>query len=487
MPQLAMVLPVVLFDLYFWFFWPGAWQSSHGASLVSAMTVLAGFILVTGGMFHAAPAIYWEVSPELRELVRLTGIGPLELLCCKFVARWLTIVSSVLLLAPIVFFAVTLGGVTTAQLFSGAAVLVMLAALMVSIGLVAGVSATDSQNSPSVASTATFLLLLVYHLVFWLSGSLIYWTYQLGFSGGRLTPLTSWWRVAFDTAVESAPATVFFKACNYPLAFSPLAPSYWIHFLIALAGIRMASIVMVNRFRSLRVRVEADEESSGAARQQGRGVTRPRLVSSPFFWKDAYILSGGTRSRAVWTASYIVLGLAYLVGAAQMSSDFALGLAMISQAVFAVIFAVRVDALLGAEFRQQTWQCLMLLPIDRRQLLWGKVQAVAWEQRAALFPIGIAVLMSLSRWGGVVLMSGGIAALSAVLMCQVSAVYCLAPKSWFAGGVQAGSILVLVVVSVVMWISLPQWISFVLTMLLMSTLAAAFQTYIHEKLRTWTE
>ena len=65
---------------------------------------------------HASQSICWEVSPELRELVRLTGIGPVTLLCCKSLARWSTIGISVLLLAPLQCFAFAPGGVTATQL-----------------------------------------------------------------------------------------------------------------------------------------------------------------------------------------------------------------------------------------------------------------------------------------------------------------------------------------------------------------------------------
>ncbi len=452
---------------------------------------IAAMMILGGGAIHASQAFCWEVSPELRELVRLTGIGPVTLLCCKSLARWSTIGCSVLLLVPPVSFAITLGGVTTAHLGACGAVLLMLTALMTGMALVAGVSATDSQNSSTTAVMGTFLLLLLYHVMFWLTAVVVYLGYREA-NGGDWGPIpfNSWWRIPYDFAWQSAPVTVLVRACRSPDLFSPLSPSYWIHFLTALFGFRMASVVMINRFRSVRGPTEADLEATRPA-TMSVGSGRPRCSDAPHFWKDTQILAGGYRSQRFLGLIYGLIAFAVLfVGVAaprEHEAEYSLRLAIFAECAWPVIFAFYLDGLISIEFREQTWQSLILLPIDRRTLLWAKVRAVAWQQRAILLPVGVAVAFGLPRAPGPVLMTGVIATLAGMLMCQVSAVHYLTPRYWWAGPVQAGVILGLIVTCLLLWLTFNLWVSFFMTVTLMVVTVVAVQSYLETKLESWTE
>lgn len=483
-PRMLLISPLVLMELYCLFFWPGRWQSNQGRQFLQIVFGVASILILGGGASYAAQAVCWEVSAELRELVRLTGIGPLTLLFCKTAARWWTIACSVLLLAPLVGFAVTLGGVTNAQLAACGWGLLMLATLTAGMAAFAGISSTDSQNSSTAAATGTLVLILLYHMVFWFSAALIglisWWV-----TGSWQVP-SGPWRTAFDFQWQSAPIAVMMRASLSPELFSPLNPSYWIHFLTALFGFRVAAVVMVNRFNSIRSPGNAESESVNATSESTTG--RPRFLIDPLLWKDAHVLSGGFPSRRRWTVVYGLLAVGVLVaGFHSLNRDLPLALGIIAECAFPVIFAVRLDALIAVEFRQQTWQGLMLLPIERRKYLTAKLRAVAWEQRAALLPVGLAVAIAVPRAPAAVLMTGVIAILFGTLLCQVSAIYYLTSRYWWTGLVQVGSVITFIFVCVLFWNHFPAWISFLMTVTLTIVMLLSVQGFLETTLRNWTE
>ncbi len=476
---LSLVLPLALAELYFWVFWPRHWHPNLGRYFLQVLVGIAAMTILGGGAVHVARAFCWEVSPELRELVRLTGLGPVTLLCCKSLSRWWTIGCSVFLLTPLVGFAVTLGGVTTAQVWASGWVLLMLAALMAAMALVAGVSATEAENAATTATSSAFLLMLLYHLVFWFGSAMLY---LMANSAPQLR-MSPWWQLAHEFAWQSAPITIVVRAGIDPLGFSPLAPSYWIHFLTPLLAFWMASVVMIRRFRSIRGPTDAAEEST----KPKSASFRPRLnAQSPLFWKDAYVLSG-FRSRRLSDLKYGVLTIGVLViGVAAWEQDLT-ALGVIALITRPIMFAVRLDALLAAEFRHQTWQSLMLLPIDRKSILWAKLRAVAWEQRAAVFPVGIAVAFAWSSNPLAMVMTAVIATLAGLQMCQISAYSYLTPRVWWTGPMQIVLITMLVGFCAMCFAAVGPWPGFFITVAVMVVSIMTVQNVIHEKLVTWTE
>ena len=179
--------------------------------------------------------------------------------------------------------------------------------------------------------------------LFWLAAAVIYLGYReaTGGHGGQI-PSHSWWRIPYDFAWQSAPLNVLVRACRSPDLFSPLSPSYWIHFLTALFGFRLASVVMINRFRSIRGPTEADLESTRPA-TKSVGSGRPRCTDAPHFWKDTQILAGGYRSQRFLGLAYGMIAVAVLfigVAAPDHEAEFSLSLAIIAECLWPIIFAV---------------------------------------------------------------------------------------------------------------------------------------------------
>lgn len=480
-PHVLLVAPLLLAELSLWMFWPSGWHPQQGRNLLQFLFGLSATMIVGMGGVYAAQAVCWEVSPELRELVRLTGIGPRILLYCRLLSRWWTILAAMLLLVPIACLAVTFGGTSPAHFWAFGCCLLMLATLTAGFTAVAGISATESQNSATTAAMGVFLLMLLYHMIYWIAALLIMgicWQVT-----GDWQQMPGPWRILFDSCWRSAPLTVLTTAAMAPELFSPLKLSYWIHFVTALLAFYMATGVMQYKFRAVRApALENDGSSAGTA------PNRPRVFQRAFFWKDFYILGGGQRTMVMWSIAYIILATVILVtGLQDWNGGMPLAMGFMAELAAPIIFAVRFDSLLAAEFRQKTWQTLMTLPIDRRELLWGKLWAVAWEHRFALVPIVTALAFALPKSPVAILMAGALAPLAGIVMCQVSAIYYVTPRAWWTGLVQALLLMFLVVFSIGMWATLPPIVSFLMTAVMLVITIVPVQAHITEELKTWSE
>lgn len=485
-PQVLIIAPLLIF----YFFWrsglPTSMSSSHlnqGREWLRSLFGVATMMVIGGGAAHAAHAISWEISSELRELVRLTGIGPLALLCCKSLARWVTISCSLLVLVPLICFARTLGGVSLAQLASYGWGLLMLTLLTASMAALAGVVSTGSKNTGGTTAMAMFILMLLYHMLFWVTALLMLAATWLNWGSWSL-PYSSGWDSAIEFLWDAAPVMVIYRISFAPDLFDPRSPSYWIHFLAAFWIFRYAAIVMINRFRSV---VGTENPESTALAKGSLSIERPRCSAAPFFWKDAYVLVGPWAQRC-WTIVYFLLAnVIFFGGLMQWNSDFPLVIGIIAECISPILFAIRFDSLMSVEFRQKTWHDLMLLPIDRRVLLWAKARAILWEQRMAALPVGIAITFGLLHSPTAIFMTGIIASLAGVLMCQLAAINYVTPKTWWSGPTHMMGALFLIGLCAVVWIAFAVWPGFIMTAILLAVTATSIQSFIESSLNEWTE
>lgn len=483
LPQTIPVAPLLLIVLFRNLFFTDQWYPNQGRDCLRVLFATAVLLVLGGGATHAAQAICWEVSNELRELVRLTGIGPLALLCCKSLARWVTIGCSVLVLTPLVCFTMTLGGANTAQLAAYGWGLLMLTLLTASMAALAGVISTESANTSTTAAMTTFILMLLYHMLFWMTALAILIATWLA-TGDWSAPHTSWWQSLADLPWQSAPVMVILRISSAPELFDPLSPSYWMHFLAACCIFRYAAIIMINRFRSL----TSTDHAESSEVSEGSVVTgRPRCGAAPLYWKDAYVLIG-LRSRRSWNVVYFLLAnVVVFSGLLQWNTTLPLAVGIIAECACPILFAVRFDSLLSAEFRQKTWHDLMLLPIDRSSVLWAKAQAICWEHQLAALPIGIAIAFAALRDPTVIFMTGVIAALAGVLLCQVSAIYYVTAKHWWSGPSQMLGFLTLVVFCAVIWVNFPIWPGFIMVVAILGVTTIPIQQFINQSLDRWME
>ncbi len=370
-PALVMVLPLLVAGVLAattWFTW--RWpQPVTGRVAMLQLIWVAAVAVGLGGAQYASKAVCWELSREMRDIVRLTSLDAQTLLWTKTLTRWGTICWSLLLLLPLALLAFTLGGVARDQLVAGAFGLMLVAALVGSMAMLAGVLTCNAQNPEKMAANVTGTILVIYNMAFVAVSQLIYWGW--------------WWTTGDTTPVELfcrqlalySPSVSVSQALTSPGLFSPLEVGYWLHFVTAAACAGVASRGMhfqwradfsgerlvddepdkaqavgrrrrfwaryftLNRVRtagavglddrtlptevertSRRLFVSSDESAMGADAEEpgglrrpaqtrvvaARSTGRPRCSDRPFFWKDVYILSE-ERKRVNWASLFYVV------------------------------------------------------------------------------------------------------------------------------------------------------------------------------------
>lgn len=523
--RLTFLLPAIAAWLSAATIWPDFKFTSAGSAAISNLLAVASFVIVVAGVQFAARSICWEVSSEMRDLVRLTGIGATTLLWSKTVARWWTIGWSLLLILPLAMFAKTMGGVTSGQLISGTCGLAMLVVLTGAGGMLAGVLATDSKNPEKTATGSAVILLAFYNLAFvFLSLAII--TSEVIF--GRSTSVATEKLASF--ILNCTPVLVVFRTFQSTGTDAITDPAYWGHFVVAIGIAYFSTQVMKVRFRSSPTGSHSESDAGLSSldlpsrraqvakwikpsenaeaspppqlatpvtrRQPVSNGRRPRCSDHPFFWKDVYVLSDERGKVNPWTIAYFVFAIgivALLILLSGESRDTGLRtvIAFVSIAGAAVVVSLRFDALLTVEFRERTWGSLMLLPIDPFDFLWFKLQAAVWEQRFVVVPVVVAQLGLLfyetENVPGAI-MGTLIAIPACLLLCQLTALTQLLGKVWWLGPCQAIGFIAVAVCVVIIWIKCGLWLGFMIAEgLLVAVASILHKTSIQPAARRWIE
>ena len=89
--RMTLLIPIVLAGLEAATIWPNLRHPGMGREAVRQLLFIAAVVVFVGGIQFASKAVCWEVSPEMRDLVRLTGLDAKTLLWSKTLACWWTI------------------------------------------------------------------------------------------------------------------------------------------------------------------------------------------------------------------------------------------------------------------------------------------------------------------------------------------------------------------------------------------------------------
>jgi hypothetical protein len=463
---------------------------TQGSELLESLLFIAAIFIFLEGVIHASKAVCWEVSREFRDLVRLTGIDSSTLLWCRSLSRWWTIALSIVVILPLAVYGRTMGGITGDQLFAGGCWLLLATVLTAGFAMVASVSSNRAANAETTAATGSFLLMLVYHMFFWLLSVFIglvvpYLYSQFGLAAESRVHQSA------TLALSFAPMNGFYRSLKSPATFSLLDPVFWLHFITAFLCMWAAKVVIRNR---LRVSTQGDDplaEPGIAPRKVlNRGSSRPRCSDTPFFWKDTYILGAGRWSQVWWTF-LSGIGLFALIGSTIRNDNTAevlpLVFGIIAICLLPCVIAVRFDALITAEFRDNTWNSLMLLPIDPRIPIIAKIQAAAWERKAIFVPVLVGAAMA-SYWNVIaVMIAATIALLVGILMVEVSILNQFYSKSWWVGPFTGLFIVLMIGVIILFWAFYGVASGFVFTILSLGILDFCIYAIINWKLNHWTE
>ena len=468
----------------------GEIDRGNGKWLLQILFGVAATFVLIGGIRHASKAVCWEVSNESRDLVRLTGIDPIKMLWLKSCGCWWTVFLSLFLMTPLFLFARTLGAVTFDFWVVGFSWLLLLFALTAGFAMVASVSSNRVSNPETTAATATFFLLLVYHFLFWGFGTvaaLILWLGEDSFFPVH----RNWVLAAIPYVFRLAPISGFVHGFTSPSTFSLLDPGYWIHFFTAGVSMWGASIVIRERFR---VTKRGDEEVREPMVQKPRFVTpvlmRPRCTDRPFFWKDVFILGGGNWSRSWWVAMGLLAAMgmvSYLVGYGATARVAMLPVGLIAICVTPCVMAFRFDALLTPEFRDKTWDSLMLLPVDPRFILLEKLKATAWERMGLFLPVTLAAGGAMTISPTIVLTTTLMATLVGCLLINLTIINQFYAKKWWLGPLLVIAIVAFIGILIPVCGLFPLEMSFLIAVLLICLMIGGLSWHIDYRLRHWTD
>jgi hypothetical protein len=525
---LLMLLPLLLSGVFAAVAWP-AWRPwmrpMTGRMAMIQLIWIALPMAGLGAVQYASKAVCWELSREMRDIVRLTDLSGVTLLWVKTLARWTMIGWSLLLMLPLVCFAFTLGNFGIDRLISTSCGLLLVAGLVGGISMLAGVLTSSSENPEKMAANSAGGIAVAYSMMFSAVSQSLYWGCY--FITGKTAPVDE-----LSSLIASwSPLSTLLLTINGPSFFTPLAPGYWIHLVAGGLFAATASFAAHVKWRSDNERSQhvGDEVHVPAARVQPKSQLvvatsveasslenatqpipvfqavpqqpvshskRPPCSDRPFFWKDVYILSDEGKWLNVWSMFYVMATflLFMIYSFMALSTEFkevSVFFAILTEILFGLIVSIRFDALLTAEFRDRTWGSLMLLPVDPIKLLFVKLQATLWEQRVAALPLGVSHLVLLIgnpiglTYAGMGIVLGVV---SCGLLCQMSSINQLLGKKWWVGPIQAVAFAILLGLSMLAFGVCPLVVGFALTMVLLTTTALVAHFAVVQPLaRNWCE
>ncbi|WP_397569750.1 hypothetical protein [Schlesneria sp. T3-172] len=446
------------------------WYPGLGIHLQRALWGVSAFSLVLGSIRHVSGAVCWEVSDELNDLVKLTGIDPVTLIFCKSFCRWLTILLSLLLLVPLWGFVLTMGPLDTGIAFAAVSWLFLLTVLMSGFALISSVSSKPKGNPDRAAAVATLAWGILYNFLF-------------GFAGAVMGFLD--WHQGMVAMINLTPIVAVTRTLIFPGTFSCLDISYWLHLMTGSICIWRAVLTMQKRFR---VTTEGNPTAEHKSRVDLINSTphflRPRCTDRPLRWKDQYILGGGQFSRSCWRVVAFLILIGVVLGIAK-GEALVLGIAAICLVILAI--TVRFDALVTAEFRHQTWNSLMLLPSDPMQVIVEKFRTAVWEFDGLFIPLVCAVGAGAVDRPWVMVMVLAIALPSGALLMQSSVIGQLYSQCWWTGPGLMILFIGLIFMIVSFWMALPTEVAFTSNLAILIATIVAFHLHVRWRLNTWTD
>lgn len=481
-----LILPLLFCGLVTQLLWH-SWLSvgdAPGLRLFRGIVWFAALFTFLNACLRASTAICWELSSELRDLVRLTGVNPVVLLWCRTLSRWWTIFLSILILVPLLAFARTLRGITNDDWMIAFSWLALIACLSAGFAMMAGVSVTKGSTAEATAGSATLILMLLYQFLFWVPSTMLL-IFGWSMNSFHVQPNPSIYRQLATFISSFTPAALFYRNLYDPLSFAPLAPQFWIHFLTAFVCMWLSIRVARNRFR---VRSQGDPDEATLVTRTNSTASRlialPRCTDHPLLWKDYYILGSGAEERDKFWFGFSCLAL-YAVLAALFYQRTHVAV-ILTTILVPCVFAVRFDALLAVEMREKTFDTLMILPINPWMIMLSKVQVALWECRWLAMPLLVASGLAAVRWPIATAMGISIGFLAMVLMIEISIVNHVSRKRWWMGPTIGVLIVGMLMINIVAFSVFGTLSAYMVAVLWLAFSIVVFHAHNSRSLRHWS-
>ncbi len=352
-------------------------QGAPGLIFFSAIISLQMVCITLVGLIFFASAIAEEKEEETLGLLRMTNLNPLSILLGKSTSRLCGALLLLVALLPFTLLAITLGGVSLAQILACYCTLGAYTFFLCNLALFWSVIA---------ATTARAVLFTVFTLTLFFTGGWLLEIFQsvlrdhgwmsVESAAGKLL-------IAFtDDLAAASPITRLWEILRTSFSGAPAGWQVWSNIALGFACF-LAAWAAFTRCADR----AADGATEASPRRRFLGIRfrrPPRPWKDALAWKDFHFLSGGTPGFVVRLLFYGGLVVCMMIASAQATPGQAMWHTLAnSLAGFAFLLelAVLASRVFRTELSAQTWSSLALLPltvrqIARRKLLGGLLATV---------------------------------------------------------------------------------------------------------------
>ena len=377
--------------------WNRATTLGETARFGTLLFVLLGYVQLALFLFFSAlssaSAVAKEKDRRTFVLLLMTDLSNTEIVLGKMLGSLLSILTLLLISAPLLMMLVLLGGVGLEQVLQ---TLLILAATALAAGSLGGLVALW-QDRTFMALALTFLLLVLYELLIWLGGAILGWT--------GLLPVESVLHVQSCLEPVLALASVHESLLIDPAErLLPIAPGY------LFAGVMLAMSVLLNLYGVWRLRVwnpsgepimqreqptteDPDQELVAGKRASvhaAPGAVRV-VEGNPILWREVATRAYGRRPLLVKLAYGIVLALICwsvltpVIGGERSPYWAAVGLLPVGVLSLLLVTAQATTAI-TSERDIGALDLLLVTDLTPQEFIFGKLLGIVYNTREYLLP-----------------------------------------------------------------------------------------------------
>ena len=341
---------------------------ASGLDLIGNVMNCCYWCLTLLGVMYFSVAITEEKEEQTLPLLRMTGIRNMTLLIGKSIPRLAVVVLLILIAAPFLMLAVTLGGVVPEQIFASLTGLLCYAFCLSQLGLFASTIARTSSHAVSASVLLWIVLefgswpLTLCAMAFdeWGFGELAKWF--VWFSGG-IWERTMW---------HASGSYLMFDRGEFQWH-----PQMTFHLLVGLVFFGL-SLCLFERFNERAIAQGAAASVTPKSLLMRMGLNRSipwRTWDSAIEWKSFQFLAGGWFWFWTWMIGLpvvsisIIVVISILVGELAPAEAYGVTLMMAGTGGLIVLLARLFGSLLNREIYEQTLVSLLMLPRKSSVLL----------------------------------------------------------------------------------------------------------------------
>jgi hypothetical protein len=361
------------------------WTGAPGLTFFKGVVWFELIAITIFGLSYFASPISEEKEEQTLGLLRMAGLSPLVLLLGKSASRLLGALLLVAGQIPFTIFAVTLGGVSIAQIGAAYCTLGAYIFLLSNLALLASVIARRTAGAVTCCAvtlvawfgSVPLLLYLRDEMAGHGRASLVFGT--VGSALWKATPMERLGRI-FDIAFAG------------PLAGWQVGSNLAIG-----AGCFLLAWLVLDRFgdRFMEDAVPAVSRSASTRRRR-----RPRVWRNALLWKDFYFLCGGLLGLGIRTLCYgltLCPAVLHVAGSHGWIAAITPLMLVLAPFAFSIDVAVMSSRMFGSEQRERALVSLGTLPCSMRAIAWRKAMACMMAAAPAVVIVATAQVLALAE------------------------------------------------------------------------------------------